>query len=165
MTRISRGFHRLGVVLAAPAAFAAIILAFWGYQERNTDLAIGTHRAKQVSIFEVQDTDGSLYKVQAPDAQAAVSIFKKIKGTDSSKIPPLPPGFALTEDTNPFDQFDAKPWGKYPASDASGASIKPMAHYFGTPLLAAALALATYLSMVAIGWVVSGFVRNQDGAA
>lgn len=61
--------------------------------------------ASPMQTFEIQDKDGSIYEVQAPDQQSAVAGFKQYRGGAapgqsfglSASTAPIPPGFVLEQ--------------------------------------------------------------------
>lgn len=156
MSRISRGFHRLAIVVAAPIVMAAVWMAGAATLERNADVASDSIRASL-----------------AADARAAA----KAK---------LPPGFVLTDEISPkpnnFDKFGkepsakdpagtptAGPWTEYKPLDhdpfaAGEARTKTLLQYFAMSLLTLAFATFMYLAIRSLGWIIQGFMRDPEGA-
>ena len=165
MSRVARGFHRLGIVIAVPIAGAAVAIATLAYQERRADVAAFESSAAQrqsatgKKIFEFRDDKGAIFQVEAPDQKSAAAGFERFKKSAPTALPP-PPGFVV--------DIEPGPWAGYPRatpnpfSDLIPEAPKSFMQYFATSLLTLAVALATYLGIRSIGWVIEGFLRNPN---
>ena len=139
MSRISRGMHRLSVVIAAPIAVAGLVMAGDAFLDRRADIASDEIR---VALAE--------------DAKAKA-------------LPAVPPGFVLDKEPWKKDPIVAPapgPWLKYKAVDydpfAPELTTKRPIQYFAMSLLVLALSAISYLAIRSIGWVADGFSRDPD---
>ncbi len=135
-SRIHRGFHRIGVVLAAPAFIAALWLGgreAWNYQKPF---------ASQPTI-RLTTSDGTIRDVQAPDVETAL----RNAGYGSQQ---LTSGEVHAVKLVPVD-YD--PW-------APGAK-PPRTPSYATALLLLALAFTLYAAARAVGWVLDGFMSPR----
>jgi len=125
MSRISTGFHRIGIVLAAPLLLGALGLAGyeWNTERQSRELekrrlaafeSAARERDKQVKSatkrFELQASDGKTYEIEAPDANAAIAAVKKM----------VPGPVLIPVDVDPWadsrsaESNSARPWENDP---------------------------------------------------
>jgi hypothetical protein len=139
MSRISRGMHRLGVVIAAPIAVAGLVMAGDALLDRRADIA-------------------------SDEIRAALAVDARAKA-----LPPLPQGFVLDKEPWKKDPIAAPSPGpslKYRPVDydpfAPELMTKNPIQYFAMSLLVLALSVVSYLAFRSIGWVADGFSRDPD---
>jgi hypothetical protein len=167
MNQISRGFHRLAVVIAVPVALAAIVMAGFAYQERSADVAAfdlsNAQRQAAASrrIFEFKDDKGVTFEVEAPDQATASAGFERFKKMAPNASPP-PPGYAIDSEPGPWAEFPKAISNTF--SDQVPKQPKSFMQYFAVSLLTLVMAVIAYTSIRAIGWVIAGFMRDGDAA-
>ena len=179
MGRISTGFHRIGIVLAAPLLMAALGFAGyeWNAERQSKDLEqrrlvalenAARERDKQIKAatkrFELQASDGKTYEIEAPDENAAITAMKKM----------IPGPVLKPVDVDPWADFrlaegsSARPWEDDPI--VKPAEPGPWMQYQSRPyepnywlsVFLGALAVAVYLASRSLGWVISGFAGAKD---
>ncbi|MGW9331598.1 hypothetical protein [Bosea sp. NPDC055594] len=167
MNRIIRGFHRLAIVISAPVALAAILMAGLAYQERTSDVAAfdlsnaQRQAAASKKIFDFKDDKGVTFQVEAPDHAAAAAGFERFKKMAPNASPP-PPGYAIDSEPGPWAEFPKKISNTF--ADLVPKPPKSFMQYFAVSLLTLAMAAAAYISIRAIGWVIAGFMRDGEAA-
>ena len=135
-SRIHRGFHRIGVVLAVPMFIAALWLGGHEVWDHQTFFAAP-------SIIRFTMADGTTRDVQAPDVETA--LRKAGHGPEQ-----LTSGEVHAVKLVPVD-YD--PW-------APGAK-PPRTPSYATALLLLALAFTLYAAARAVGWVLDGFMSPR----
>lgn len=168
MNRISRGFHRLAVVVAVPMVLASLVMAGFGYQEyRVATAAFEQATAKREAdskkrIFEFKDERGGVFEVEAVDYETAAAGFERFKKR-APTAPPPPAGFVIDSDPGPWAQFPRA--RRNPFEDLIPKPPKGFTEYFGNSIMALAAAILAYAAIRSLGWIIVGFMKDdREGA-
>jgi hypothetical protein len=178
-SRIVRGFHRLGLVLAVPLILGAVIppLAQWHSPDGPPipDHAANVEEPVAIRSPQPAATDSSAYEITIPDRRVLsvtapvgtdeVRLGRAIKVLhaeerrrgrvfDASDMP-----LRIGEVTIEYDKDNRMPW----QSDHLKSGFDINAWWISAAL--AGLGIAAYVAARVIGWVLDGFFGPNDTTA
>jgi hypothetical protein len=149
MSRISQGFHRIGIVVGAPIAIVAVILAGVAYQERSADIASDEIRAALADArAKAKATLPPGFVLDDERVPRSVNKPNKYEQLERGASPP-PVGPSTKYQPVDFDPFAVEE-----------PSAKQFYEYFSVSLLTLAFSIVSYLAIRSIGWIIDGFTRE-----